>query len=86
MRLGRLPVVPYARPGSAELAAGVAEPAGAHAVLLLANHGSVVAADELDRAVDLAEELEAAARLHFTLLGTEHRELTSAQAADLRAR
>jgi ribulose-5-phosphate 4-epimerase/fuculose-1-phosphate aldolase len=85
MRLGALPVAPYAPPGSAELAASVGALAGEHAVLLLANHGSVAAADSLDRAVDLAEELEAAARLHFTLLGVEHRRLTAAEVAALRA-
>jgi ribulose-5-phosphate 4-epimerase/fuculose-1-phosphate aldolase len=84
MRLGRLPVVPYARPGSDELAAAVGEVATEADVLLLANHGSVVAADSLDRAVDLAEELEAAARLHVTLLGAGPRLLTAEQAAALR--
>lgn len=84
MRLGTLPVVDYAPPGSAELAALVEEVAGDHAVILLANHGSVVAADTLDRAVDLAEELEAAARLYFTLRGIAHRELTPEDVAQLR--
>ena len=86
MRLGSLPVVPYARPGSDELAAGVGAVAGEHPVLLLANHGSVVAAADLDRAVDLAEELEAAARLHFTLLGVPHRALPPGAPAQLRGR
>jgi len=85
MRLGRLPVVPYAAPGSAELAAAVGERAGTADVLLLANHGSVVAAGSLERAVDLAEELEAAARLHVTLLGAAPRLLTPEQVAALRA-
>lgn len=84
MRLGSLPVVPYAPPGSTELAAAVGRPALTAGVLLLANHGSVVAADSLERAVDLAEELEAAARLHVTLLGAAPRLLTAQQAADLR--
>jgi ribulose-5-phosphate 4-epimerase/fuculose-1-phosphate aldolase len=84
MRLGALPVAPYAPPGSAELAERVGALAGAHAVLLLANHGSVVAGETLDQAIDLAEELEAAARLHFTLLGVEHRRLTAAEVAALR--
>jgi ribulose-5-phosphate 4-epimerase/fuculose-1-phosphate aldolase len=86
MRLGRLPVAPYAPPGSAELAGYVGELAAEHAVLLLANHGGVTAAAGLDRAVDLAEELEAAARLNFTLTGLPHRGLTAAQVAELRAR
>lgn len=84
MRLGRLPVVPYAPPGSAELAAGVAELIAEHDVLLLANHGCVVAGATLDRAVDVAEELEAAARLVFTVAGHPHRRLTSEQVAALR--
>lgn len=86
MRLGALPVVPYAPPGSAELAAGVGALVADNPVLLLANHGSVVAAGSLEQAVDLAEELEAAARLHFTLAGMLHRNLSAAQAAQLRAR
>jgi len=85
MRLGSLPVVPYAPPGSVELAAAVGERAATADVLLLANHGSVAAADTLERAVDLAEELEAAARLHVTLLGTASRLLTPEQVAALRA-
>lgn len=86
MRLGSLPVAPFAPPGSAELAAGVSALAGAHAVLLLANHGSVVAGTSLDAAVDLAEELEAAAQLVLLLAGVPHRRLTADQVAALRAR
>lgn len=86
MRLGTLPVVDYAPPGSAELAAGVGALVADHPVLLLANHGSVVAAATLDQAVDLAEELEAAARLHFTLGALPHRTLSTAQVARLRTR
>ena len=85
MRLGALPTVPYFRPGSSALARAVAGLAGEHSVLLLANHGSVVAAVDLDRAVDLAEELEAAARLAFALAHVPHRRLTSEQVAELRS-
>lgn len=67
MRLGPVPLVPYAAPGSPELAAGVAARATGHPALLLGNHGLIVAADGLDAAVDLAEELEAAARLTLQL-------------------
>lgn len=84
MRLGDLPVAPFALPGSAELAAGVAALAGGAPVLLLANHGSVVAGTHLDAAVDLAEELEAAARVVLLLHGVPHRRLTPAQVATLR--
>ncbi|CAL8972589.1 MAG: hypothetical protein BGO38_12610 [Cellulomonas sp. 73-145] len=84
MRLGALPVAPYAPPGSAELAQGVAALAGEHTVVLLANHGSVVAGPTLDAATDLAEELEAAARLHFVLADRPHRLLTPEQVDALR--
>ncbi|MGN7800174.1 class II aldolase/adducin family protein [Leifsonia sp. 22587] len=67
MRLGDVPLVPYAPPGSAELASGVAAAAPGHPVLLLANHGPVVAAATLDAAIDLAEELETAAQLTLLL-------------------
>lgn len=85
MRLGTLPTVPYFRPGSSALARAVADVAGEQSVMLLANHGSVVAAADLDRAVDLAEELEAAARLTFTLAQVPHRRLAADQVAELRS-
>lgn len=68
MSLGDVPLLPYAAPGSPELGPpfGAAVAAGRR-VALLANHGSAVAAATLDRAVDLAEELEASARLALTL-------------------
>lgn len=84
-RLGTLPVAPFAAPGTAQLARAVESLASAHAVILLANHGSVVAADSLDAAVDLAEELEAAARLVLDLATLPHRTLTPAQVTELRA-
>lgn len=86
MRLGALPVAPFAPPGSDDLAAGVAALAADHAAILLANHGPVVAGATLDAAVDLAEELEAAAQLALLVAGLPHRRLTAAQVAALRAR
>ncbi len=85
MRLGALPVAPYARPGSQGLADGVARLAARHAVLLLAQHGPVVSAGSLDAATDLAEELETAAQLAFLLHGTGARTLTPEQVAELGA-
>ena len=74
-RLGRLPVVPHAPPGSTTLAEGVAVAlAGQHAALL-AHHGSVVAAADVDLAADLAEELESTAHLALLLRGLPYREL-----------
>jgi L-fuculose-phosphate aldolase len=86
MRLGHLPVAPFALPGTEDLAAGVSHLAGTAPALLLANHGSVVAGRDLDAATDLAEELEAAAQVVLLLHGLPHRQLTAGQVAALRAR
>jgi L-fuculose-phosphate aldolase len=69
--LGRVALVDYAPPGSGALAAGVGAAAVDAHVMLLANHGSVVCAPDLVRAVDLCEELEAAAELTLTLHGRD---------------
>ncbi|NHT19301.1 hypothetical protein G6556_16570 [Cellulomonas sp. IC4_254] len=86
MRLGDLPVAPFALPGSAALAEGVAALAADAPAMLLANHGSLVAGAHLPAALDLAEELEAAAQVVLLLAGVPHRRLTAAQVAALRAR
>lgn len=86
MRLGDLPVAPFALPGSAALAEGVAALAATAPAMLLANHGSLVAGTHLTGALDLAEELEAAAQVVLLLAGVPHRRLTVAQVAALRAR
>ncbi len=83
MKLGRLAVAPYAKPGSAELRAGVARLAPGRAALLMANHGSIAGGASLTRAMDAAEELEATCRLYLTLRGLPARHLTPEQAAEL---
>lgn len=84
MRLGPVPVAPYAPPGSDLLAESVRALAARHAVLLLANHGPVVAAPTLDAAIDLAEELETAAQLALLLRQTPAVELADDAVAALR--
>jgi len=72
MKLGHpLAVAPYAPPGTTALADSVQEPVRDAAAVLMANHGSLTAGADLDAAADLAEELEAAAQLFFTL-GLHH--------------
>lgn len=78
--LGRVRLIDYAPPGSDELARRVGEGAVDAHVLLLAQHGSVVCAPDLARAVDLCEELEAAAELALTLHGRQARTLDPATA------
>lgn len=84
MRIGRLPLVPFFRPGDAKLAEAVRGFAGRHHALLLANHGPVVAGASLSAAVDATEELEETAKLSLLLHGRKLRTLTSAQAEEVR--
>ncbi len=84
MRVAPLGIVPYFRPGSAELAQGVEAAAAAHRCVLLRNHGAICAGATIGEAVDSAEELEATARLHFLLQNEKVRRLTEAELADLK--
>ena len=83
MRVGRLPLVPYFRPGDLALAEAVRGFAGEHHAVLLANHGPVVAGSDLDAAVNAIEELEETAKLYLLLRGAETRYLTAAQVKEL---
>jgi ribulose-5-phosphate 4-epimerase/fuculose-1-phosphate aldolase len=83
MRVGRLPLVPYFRPGDLALAEAVRGFAGKHHAVLLANHGPVVAGSNLDAAVNAIEELEETAKLYLLLRGAETRYLTRSQVMEL---
>lgn len=69
LRVGCLPVIPYEIPGSMELAQSVATVLKERNSVLLANHGSVVAAKNLEKALDLVEEIEENAKLFFITNG-----------------
>ena len=83
MRVGRLPLVPYVAPGDPALGLAVEEMAHEHHAMLLANHGSVVAGDDLLAAADAAEEIEETARLFLLLHDRPTRPLTPAQLSAL---
>ena len=83
MRVGRLPLVPYFKPGDMALAEAVRGFAGKHHAVLLANHGPVVAGSSLDAAVNAVEELEETAKLYLLLRGAKTRFLTQAQVKEL---
>ena len=85
MRVGKLPLVPYYRPGDRALAEAVRAEAKNHRAVLLANHGPVVAGKSLDDAVDNAEELEATAKLVLMLDGKRTSPLDTAKIADIEA-
>lgn len=83
MRVAPLGVVPYFRPGSAELGAAVESAAASHNVLLLRNHGLIALGRTLEEAGDRAEELEETAKLHFLLRGEKTRRLTGEERAEI---
>jgi len=85
MRVGKLPLLPYYRPGDMALAEAVRMAAREHKAMLLANHGPVVAGRDLEAAVYAAEELEETAKLFLLLRGERTRFLSEAQIADLKA-
>ena len=83
MRVGKLPLLPYYRPGDMALADAVRAAAREHKAMLLANHGPVVAGKDLEAAVYAAEELEETAKLFLLLRGERTRFLTREQITDL---
>jgi ribulose-5-phosphate 4-epimerase/fuculose-1-phosphate aldolase len=75
MRAGRVPMLPYTQPGSADIRPHILQHAPRHAAVLLANHGPVVSGESLEAAVYAAEEIEEAAKLTFILAGHRVRHL-----------
>lgn len=86
MRVGKLPLVPYFAPGDMDLADAVATAAKSSRAVLLANHGPVVAAKDLDAAVYATEELEETAKLFLMLQDKPTRFLTPKQQRELEER
>src|SRR5258708_9716691 len=84
MRVGKLPLIPYFRPGDKALALEIAKHASQHAAVLLANHGPVVSAKDLDSALYAVEELEETAKLMLSLHGHKIRTLSERQIQELR--
>ncbi len=84
MRVGRVKLLPYFRPGDASGGALVAALGGRYGAVLLANHGPVVSGADLTATVHAAEELEETARLLVILRGAPVRMLTAADVAELR--
>ena len=85
MKVGKLPLVPYYRPGDKSLAEAVRKMARTHSAVLLANHGPVVAGKSLEDAVYSIEELEETAKLSFLLENKKVNLLTPVQIGELNA-
>ncbi|TCW08549.1 ribulose-5-phosphate 4-epimerase/fuculose-1-phosphate aldolase [Raoultella sp. BIGb0138] len=84
MRVGEVPLAPYFRPGDPEIGHWLAHRAMKHKAFLLANHGPVVTGSSLRDAADNLEEMEASARLFFTLRNSAVNYLDDEQIAVLR--
>lgn len=83
MRLGKVKLLPYFRPGDPAMGQALRGLAGKRSAVVLANHGPVVAARELEAAVYAIEELEETAKLTLLLRGVNAVELTPDQISGL---
>lgn len=84
MRVGAdVPVVPYFRPGSADVVDEIRDAARRGPAVILAHHGSLVAGSSLVAAVNAAEELEVTAQLALLLRGSQPRTLDAEQVSEL---
>ena len=79
IKLGRVKMLPYFMPGDPAIGAAIKGLAGKRSAVMLANHGPVVAARDLEAAVYAIEELEETARLALLTRGMQPNALTSAQ-------
>ncbi len=70
MNIGQLPMIPYFKPGSDALAQAAGDMAKKAHAFLLSNHGVLVYASCLEKAVNAAEELEETIKLHFIMQAT----------------
>lgn len=85
IKIGRLLLVPYYRPGDPALGDVIRGLAARHSAVLLANHGPVVSGTTLDAAVYSIEELEETAKLFLLLRNIPTRPLNEAQIDELRS-
>lgn len=65
LTLGRIPVVPYGTPGTDMIYQGFSDVIGSHCAMLLANHGLITFADDLELAYSYAEAAEKVAQTLF---------------------
>lgn len=83
MQLGRVKLLPYIQPGDPAMGDAVRSLSPQTSAVVLANHGPVVAAATLDKAVFAMEELEATARLALEMRGQTPNMLSADQIAKL---
>lgn len=79
MKLGRVKLLPFFLPGDPAMGDAVRGLAGKRSAVMLANHGPVVAAADVEAACNAIEELEDTARLALLTRGLNPRTLTPDQ-------
>ena len=77
-----IPIIPYYRPGSPELAEAVVEAMKEHNSVLLTNHGQVVCGKDFDQAFERAMFFEMACRIMIQS-GGDYTVLTPEEIDDL---
>lgn len=83
MKLGKVALLPFFRPGDPMMGAAVRGLAGKRSAVMLANHGPVVAGKDVEAACNAIEELEDTARLAYLMRGVNARKLNPAQITDI---
>ncbi len=84
MKIGRLPLVPYHRPGDKALGEVIKTLAPKNSAVLLANHGPVVSSADLEGAIYASEELEETAKIFLMLRNAPTNCLNAEQIEELR--
>jgi len=79
MKLGKVRLLPFFLPGDPAMGEAVRGLAGRRSAVMLANHGPVVAAKDVEAACNAIEELEDTARLALLTRGQSPRGLTENQ-------
>lgn len=87
MRVGRVPLIEYARPGDIRLAERVLAQTHPLNAALLQNHGSVAGGSSIEEAVSRAVEIEETAKVVLALRGQDGvRHLSAEEVAELQRR
>lgn len=84
MKIGRLPLVPYFRPGDKALGDVIRGLADKHSAVLLSNHGPVVSGPDLEGAIYASEELEETAKIFLLLQNARTNCLNAEQIEELK--
>lgn len=83
MRLGAIAMVPYFAPGNDDLADAVGDIAADHPGIIMANHGPIVSAPDVEKCVYGMEELEESCKIALMLKGLEANRLSQDQIQEL---